>query len=1015
MIGQTISHYRVLEKLGEGGMGVVYVGEDTLLRRRVAIKTLTAKAGRQEYRIRFLREAQAVSTLSHPHIAAVYDYGETPEGVPFIIMELVEGQTLDQLMRGSSLTISRAVGIIEGVVDALSEAHRHNIIHRDIKPSNIAIGGRGEVKVLDFGLAKQVGADLADADVSEAQSLAVTQTREGVVIGTPLYLSPEQALGMRIDTRSDIFSLGSLLYECVAGRPAFPGVNAVDICAKVIRDDPQPPSCSNPVVPVELDRIILKALAKRPEERYQSAGELLGDLRAVSATLDGEALVPPRPLSGSGMYRAPGQVSITDMLRRPRYLAAVFIGALVLGILPWVAHLWRSSVPLWKSPEAEKRYAEGVGALRDGTYNKARKLFADAVTLDGQSPLAHAGLAEALSELDDTRDAEREITLARSLAAERRGLSGLNQLSLDATDYLVRRNLDAAVRKYQEILQLIPDGDRAGKAQAYVDLGRAWEKKGNAAKSLENYEAAAAGEPLSAAAFLRQGIIHSLLSAEQSAGAAELARGELDRAEALYETSSNYEGVTEVLLQRGSLYAQQGGDAGGARAQFLRARDIARTATSNVHQEIRALLSLSGIAATEGKTDEAKGYAGEAVNTARATGLENLTVQGLIDLGNVFFLRREYDSAEAYLKQALELAHRYGEDSNEARAQLFLAKLYVQKEQLDEGLSYAERSLDFYRRAGYGRETTEVLLLNGRGKLLKGDYEGALRSFDEAIETARRMQDAVQTARSHAEVGFLLASREFYPAALRHYEASYELNRSLDDPRRTAYSLLSRGDMLWRLGHDEEAATALSQASVVAGRIEDDYRQLFLARVFLTGARMELSRRNFPEAVRKAESAGAQAGTKIQYAAIEVKSTLGLARALSGEVRRGVSLCRQAVEQARAASFSAPPLVGGVLLALADAELEAGDARGALRDALEAQDTFARDGQPESECRAHLTAARALQRLRQLDDARAHLARAGELLSALQRDWGADFFYTYIARPDLRASRDPLVAALARP
>jgi serine/threonine-protein kinase len=339
MIGRTISHYRILSKLGEGGMGVVYVGEDVALGRRVAVKTMTVLADKQHYRMRFLREARSVSALNHPHIAAVYDYGETPEGLPFIVMELVEGKTLDQLMQEGTLTLARAVEIIEKVAEALAEAHHFGIIHRDIKPSNIAVGARGEVKVLDFGLAKQLNDYLPDADTPEAQALVATQTREGVVVGTPLYLSPEQALGIQVDARSDIFSLGSLFYECVAGHPAFPGVSAIDICAKVIRDDPVPPSHSNPLVSVELDRIILKALAKRPEARYQSAEELLSDLSATRTSPQaGATVLTRRPSLTAGATRLPKQTSISTMLRRPQLLAATFLTALILGVGVWFAH-----------------------------------------------------------------------------------------------------------------------------------------------------------------------------------------------------------------------------------------------------------------------------------------------------------------------------------------------------------------------------------------------------------------------------------------------------------------------------------------------------------------------------------------------------------------------------------------------------------------------------------------------------------------------------------------------------
>src|SRR5712672_1718530 len=160
MIGQTISHYRILSKLGEGGMGIVYVAEDTVLGRQVAIKTLNEGGpGKQHFRSRFLREARSISKLSHPHIATIYDYGETADGQPYIVMELINGETLSHLMVREALTIPRSVEIIEQVAEALAEAHRHGIIHRDIKPSNIAINERGDVKVLDFGLAKEVGLD----------------------------------------------------------------------------------------------------------------------------------------------------------------------------------------------------------------------------------------------------------------------------------------------------------------------------------------------------------------------------------------------------------------------------------------------------------------------------------------------------------------------------------------------------------------------------------------------------------------------------------------------------------------------------------------------------------------------------------------------------------------------------------------------------------------------------------------------------------------------------------------
>src|SRR5438874_888533 len=204
MIGRTVAHYRILEKIGEGGMGVVYLAEDTLLGRRVAIKTIHSRAGTEDrqFRTRFLREARAVSALSHPNIATIHDYGEI-NGEPYIVMEFVRGETLGELMLGESLTITQALDVIAQVADALAEAHRNGVVHRDVKPSNVAINQRGEVKVLDFGLAKQLNVETLSSTGPERQTLLTSQTQEGVIVGTPLYLSPEQALGAEIDARSD--------------------------------------------------------------------------------------------------------------------------------------------------------------------------------------------------------------------------------------------------------------------------------------------------------------------------------------------------------------------------------------------------------------------------------------------------------------------------------------------------------------------------------------------------------------------------------------------------------------------------------------------------------------------------------------------------------------------------------------------------------------------------------------------------------------------------------------------
>src|ERR1022692_782286 len=279
MVGETVSHYRIVSRLGSGGMGVVYLAEDTHLARQVAIKFSTAAPEDGQYRARFLREARAASALNHPHIARIYDYGETAAGQPFIVMELVTGEDLARLLHRGGMSVAQALRIVEEVAEALGEAHRHGIVHRDIKPGNIVINERGQVKVLDFGLAKQFGQS-AQPDISQTQRETSAETAAGTVLGTPSYMSPEQAREAPLAPRSDLFSLGSVFYECLIGRPPFSGTNSVDILAAVLHVEPPPPSQLDAQIPVSLDRIALKALAKNPEARYQAAGEMIADLRA---------------------------------------------------------------------------------------------------------------------------------------------------------------------------------------------------------------------------------------------------------------------------------------------------------------------------------------------------------------------------------------------------------------------------------------------------------------------------------------------------------------------------------------------------------------------------------------------------------------------------------------------------------------------------------------------------------------------------------------------------------------
>src|SRR5262245_41111428 len=263
MIGETVTHYRILDRLGEGGMGVVYRAEDTRLGRQVAVKFLSAKLSHSPAALdRFQREARAASSLNHPHICALYDIGRHND-VPFLVMELLEGTTLRRRIGGSPLPIETLLELATQATEALEAAHGAGIVHRDIKSANIFVTERGQVKVLDFGLAKlmQPGATMLDS-TADTTTASPHSTGDGQTIGTLSYMSPEQARGEDLDARTDLFSFGIVLYEMATGRDAFEGRTSALIFDAILHRPPVPPSTINPQVPAELDYIILKALEK---------------------------------------------------------------------------------------------------------------------------------------------------------------------------------------------------------------------------------------------------------------------------------------------------------------------------------------------------------------------------------------------------------------------------------------------------------------------------------------------------------------------------------------------------------------------------------------------------------------------------------------------------------------------------------------------------------------------------------------------------------------------------------
>ncbi len=336
-VGRTISHYDIVSRLGRGGMGVVYKAIDTRLRRTVALKFLPPHhSGHADAKRRLIREARAASSLDHPSICTVYDIDEV-DGQLFIVMEFVDGLSLAEKIVQSSFELEEAVRIIIDVAQGLAAAHESGLIHRDIKPANVMLTRKGGVKIMDFGLAKF--------------STEATLTKSGMAFGTAAYMSPEQARGDQVDHRSDLFSLGVVLYEMITGQRAFKGDFPEAVVFSILNENPEPPAALRPEVPPELDRIVTKCLEKKTENRYQRANDLILDLRALELTRDGLG----RSLSGqisakastkkSGSRWAPQLVATASRVLRSRFAAGVAIAAAIsLAVLSGI-FVGRSTAP----------------------------------------------------------------------------------------------------------------------------------------------------------------------------------------------------------------------------------------------------------------------------------------------------------------------------------------------------------------------------------------------------------------------------------------------------------------------------------------------------------------------------------------------------------------------------------------------------------------------------------------------------------------------------------------------
>jgi len=395
--GDRLGRYEILGPIGAGGMGEVWRARDTELDRQVAVKILPESFASDEDRLeRFHREAKALAALSHPNLLDIYDVGST-DGIHYAVTELLEGDTLRERITPSGLPWKKVTSIGAAVADGLAAAHGRGIIHRDLKPENLFITADGRVKILDFGLASVH--EEADADAETA-----TITEAGTVMGTPGYMAPEQVKGKQADARSDIFSLGCVIYEMASGHRAFGGDTGVEVLAAILKEEPPQLSSSGAAVPVDLERAVHRCLEKRPEARFQSAADLAYSLKSMGSSPSAVMMATP----GSG-------TQVTERMR-PRWLVPVVIAGLILAV---VSSWW--ALTLQKSEEAPVQVVSTLDPDRIAVVPFTNRT-GDA-SLDNLAALTADRLTQGLADLDEIEVAPASVVAATAAGVDRSQLA----------------------------------------------------------------------------------------------------------------------------------------------------------------------------------------------------------------------------------------------------------------------------------------------------------------------------------------------------------------------------------------------------------------------------------------------------------------------------------------------------------------------------------------------------------------------------------------------------------------
>ncbi len=1008
-VGQTIDRYRIESLLGKGGMGVVYLAEDTRLKRQVAIKFAVlpdhtaddSAHTRAEFLARFEREARLAASLAHPNIATVHDSGVTADGQPYLVMEYIRGRSLQAALQAQAqaggLSLAARIDIIIALASALAAAHQQGILHRDIKPANVLLTESGQPKVLDFGLAKQLVAPPAgqaeNAELDEyAQTQASSITRRHTLLGTPHFMSPEQIEhsgphgenDAKLDGRSDLYSLGVILYQCLTNQLPFTGKDTMKIIAQVLRDLPTPPAQLNAQVTPELNAIAMTLLAKAREARYATAADLLTALKSARATLP-ETAAPgvtnplPNPLAVTpSTVVSPASVTIRLPSQRTAWRAGVVSIALLTALALW----WRfAHNPGYQpSPKAADLYQKGIVALHDSAYQAAERSFTDATKAEANFALAWARLAEAQFEMDLQRAAQENLLRATNSAQQ---LNQSQQLELEAIRHTLLRDHTQAAQCWQQLTDSIK---APAQLAALLDLGRAYDRASQTELALTTYRQAYALDPQAAAVNLRLGI---LLGRKQDPNA----ESALQRAENTYQTQGKLEGEATVSYWRGvRLQAQR--DFPNARAALQTA--LAKSQTLN--HRFRYLITLVQL----GSLEYEAGQNATAIQTLQTAERESLSSFNLADWARInlaiCYQQQQPVAAEALYQRVIASTSEHETPYNQALAQVNYASFLLQQKRRDEAQAPARAAYSFFQNAQYQDELMRTTRLLARLWREQMKLDDAREILQKPLQFTRANQEVNNLALLLLEQARIETLRGNLPLALRLLTE----DRPPKSEAPVAYELLDQAKAAWRVGDYAQSNQALEALQKLP-----DLSPGYLMRTALVKTEAALSQRDLAAALNHVTPAVASSDPAVRLLAQVLQN---YAQALSGTPRAKAKLLNaisgndlNQLLQEQDLDFQITALWYSATTALATQDGTA------AQPPLERLTTIATQlGNPELQWRVAALNARHSQQAGGTVRAQQQATQARQSLAQLRKQWGEPSSQRYLSRPDLQQLHEQL-------